>query len=167
MTEDGALKILKDAILLERRGQAFYQRVADGCNQPDVKEFFEKMALEEKKHVAVLSEQFQSYQAESKFSKLPSEIKSGNDTAMAVLSGQVQDRIAAADFEAAAISAAMLMEERAIKLYSERAAASTDENEKAIYEWLSEWEQGHLKLLARMDQDLKEEIWQDNSFWPF
>ena len=167
MNEDGALKILKDAILLERRGQAFYQAVADGCGQPAVKEFFEKMAAEEKRHVAVLSEQFRAYQANRKFTDLPGELSGGDDTAMAVLSDQVKDRIAAADFEAAAISAAMLMEERAIKLYSERALSSTDENEKAIYEWLSEWERGHLKLLARMDQDLKEEIWQDNSFWPF
>ena len=167
MNEDGALKILKDAILLERRGQAFYQTVADGCAQPAVKEFFEKMATEEKSHVAVLSEQFRSYKADSKFTRLPNEVTGGNETAMQVLSDQVRDRIAAADFEAAAISAAMLMEERAIKLYSERAAASTDENEKAIYEWLSEWEQGHLRLLSRMDQDLKEEIWNDNNFWPF
>ena len=167
MNEDGALKILKDAILLERRGFAFYQTVANGCTQPAVKEFFEKMAAEEKRHVAVLSEQFRSYQADRKFTALPDELTSGNDTAMAVLSGQVRDRIAAADFEAAAISAAMLMEERAIKLYSERAAGSTDDNEKAIYEWLAEWERGHLKLLAQLDQELKEEIWQDNSFWPF
>jgi rubrerythrin len=167
MNEDGALKILKDAILLERRGQAFYQTVADGCAQPAVKEFFEKMAAEEKRHVAVLSEQFRSYKADSKFTTIPNESMGGDETAMQVLSDQVRDRIAAADFEAAAISAAMLMEERAIKLYSERAAASTDENEKAIYEWLSEWEQGHLRLLSSMDQDLKEEIWNDNNFWPF
>jgi rubrerythrin len=167
MNEDGALKILKDAILLERRGQAFYQTVADGCAQPAVKEFFEKMAAEEKRHVAVLSEQFRSYKADSKFTTIPNEPMGGDETAMQVLSDQVRDRIAAADFEAAAISAAMLMEERAIKLYSERAAASTDENEKAIYEWLSEWEQGHLRLLSSMDQDLKEEIWNDNNFWPF
>jgi rubrerythrin len=167
MNEDGALKILKDAILLERRGQIFYQTVADGCNQPAVKEFFEFMADEEKRHVAVLLEQFRSYQADRKFTVLPDEGIGGNDAATDVLSDQVRGRIAAADFEAAAISAAMLMEERAIKLYSERASESTDENEKAIYEWLSEWEQGHLKLLARMDQELKEEIWQDNSFWAF
>ena len=167
MNEDGALKILKDAILLERRGQTFYQTVADGCAQPAVKEFFEKMAAEEKRHVAVLSEQFRSYKADSKFTTIPNESMGGDETAMQVLSDQVRDRIAAADFEAAAISAAMLMEERAIKLYSERAAASTDENEKAIYEWLSEWEQGHLRLLSSMDQDLKEEIWNDNNFWPF
>ncbi len=167
MNEDGALKILKDAILLERRGQVFYQTVADGSDQPAVREFFEKMAAEEKRHAEVLSEQFRSYQADSKFTAIPNEPMGGDEAAMQVLSDQVRERIAAADFEAAAISAAMLMEERSVKLYSERAEASTDENEKAIYEWLSEWEQGHLRLLSSMDQDLKEEIWNDNNFWPF
>ena len=167
MGDDVILDILKDAILLERRGHAFYQTVADGSTQPAVKEFFEKMAEEEKRHAEVLSEQFRSYQADSKFTNIPNEPMGGDETAMKVLSDQVRERIAAADFEAAAISAAMLMEERSIKLYSERAAVSTDENEKAIYEWLSEWEQGHLRLLTSMDQDLKEKIWFDNSFWPF
>ena len=167
MNEDGALKILKDAILLERRGQSFYQTVADGSVQPAVKEFFEKMAAEEKRHAEVLSEQFRSYQADSKFAEFPNESMGGDETAMRILSDRVRERIAAAGFEAAAISAAMLLEERSIKLYSQRAAESTDENEKAVYEWLSEWEQGHLKLLTRMDQDLKESIWTDNAFWPF
>ena len=167
MGDDVILDILKDAILLELKGQAFYQTVANGSTQPAVKEFFEKMAEEEKRHAEVLSEQFRSYQADSKFTDIPKEPVGGDEAAMQVLSDQVRERIAAADFEAAAISAAMLMEERSVKLYSERAAACTDENEKAIYEWLSEWEQGHLRLLSNMDQDLKEEIWNDNNFWPF
>ena len=167
MGDDVILDILKNAILLERRGQAFYQNVADGSEQPAVKEFFENMAQEEKRHVEVLSEQFRSYQASGKFTSLSKEPAESDDTAMQVLSERIRQRIAAADFEAAAISAAMLMEERAVKIYSERAKASTDENEKAIYEWLTEWEQGHLRILARMDQELKEQIWSDNSFWRF
>ena len=42
------------------------------------------------------------------------------------------DSIVPADFEAAAISAAMLMEERAVTLYGQRAEEATDANEKAI-----------------------------------
>ena len=61
----------------------------------------------------------------------------------------------------------MSMEERAVQLYSERAAASSDDTEKALYAWLAEWEKGHLRLLSRIDQDLKEAIWYDNSFWLF
>ena len=40
-------------------------------------------------------------------------------------------QISASDFEAAAISAAMAMEKNAVRLYSERAEASEDPDEKA------------------------------------
>ena len=67
MKDDSALKILKEAILLEQRGQAFYQKVADQSEQADVKAFFKAMAEEEKRHIAILSDQFKAYQAESRF----------------------------------------------------------------------------------------------------
>ena len=66
--------------------------------------------------------------------------------------------IAAADYEAAAISAAMSMEEKAIQLYSERAAEAQDSNEKALYEWLARWETQHLKFLSDIDRELKEQV---------
>ena len=75
--------------------------------------------------------------------------------------------VAGADFEAAAISAAILMEEKAVKLYGERAAASGVEEEKALYQWLSDWEKGHLAFLADLDREIKAAIWDDNQFWPF
>ena len=61
----------------------------------------------------------------------------------------------------------MSMEESAIKLYSGRAATATDPNEKALYNWLSKWETQHLNFLADIDRELTEEIWYDQSFWPF
>ncbi|MEK6195467.1 MAG: rubrerythrin, partial [Deltaproteobacteria bacterium] len=70
-------------------------------------------------------------------------------------------------FESAAISAAMGMEERAITLYSGRAEEADDPEEKALYEWLAEWETEHLEYLARIDKEVTETIWHDNSFWPF
>ena len=59
------------------------------------------------------------------------------------------------------------MEERAIKLYAERARETQDPEEKKLYEWLSEWENGHLNILMDMDKELTEKIWNDNQFWPF
>ena len=84
-----------------------------------------------------------------------------------VLGEDVKAKITGAGYEAAAISAAMLMEERAIALYSERAAATADEQEKALYTWLADWEREHLAFLADIDADVKGKIWDDNSFWPF
>ena len=60
----------------------------------------------------------------------------------------------------------MSMEESAIKLYSERADAATDPEEKALCKWLAEWETKHLEALATMDRELTEAVWNDNNLWP-
>ena len=46
MSEDKTIEILKNAILLEKRGQAFYGKVAEQASGNAVKEFFEMMAGE-------------------------------------------------------------------------------------------------------------------------
>ena len=167
MNEDKALKILKEAILLERRGHAFYKKISDQSDKLDVKEFFQMMADEEIRHIEVLSEQFKAYQTHSRFAETNQESLAHDSVAIQVLSEKIRKGVAAADFEAAAIGAAMSMEERAIEVYSERATASKDEKEKALYQWLAEWERGHLKLLTDIDKVLREQIWFDNGFWPF
>ena len=167
MPESTTLDILKSAILLETKGKAFYKKIADQTDAPAVKQFFEFMASEEAKHIEMLSKQFRSYQANGTF--LPSENESGQsgDVESSVLTKEMTKKISAAGFEAAAISAAMAMEQRAINLYSDRAATTTDADERALYEWLAEWERGHLHLLNNMDKELTEKIWYDNQFWPF
>ena len=119
-TDDGksTLDILKSAILLEKRGKAFYRTVADQSTNADVKEFFETMAAEEVQHVKILSDQYKAFKENGIFQG-PGHLGNGCRF-QKVLTPEVKDRIAAADFEAAAISAAMLMEERAIALYSRR-----------------------------------------------
>ena len=167
MDENITLDILKEAILLERRGNAFYTNVADRTESVPLKHFFTNMADEETRHIEILSEQFRSFQKHQKF--VPNDF---GDTdveraASSVLSKEIQEKISAAGFEAAAISAAMAMEERAIKLYAERAAATSNLEERALYEWLAEWERSHLRLLEEIDRQLTEKIWFDNHFWPF
>ncbi len=62
MREDKTIEILKSAILLEKRGRAFYSKIAGQTSGKSVKEFFEMMADEEIKHVEILAEQFKAYQ---------------------------------------------------------------------------------------------------------
>jgi rubrerythrin len=167
MTEDKTTEILKNAILLEKRGQAFYSKVAEQAAGKAVKEFFEMMADEEVKHVKILSEQFKAYRDTNQF--IPGEYDnnySGSVSAK-VLTRALKEEMSAADYEAAAISAAMSMEKNAIKLYSDRAAETNDPNEKALYQWLADWEKQHLDFLAEIDKEITEQIWYDNSFWPF
>ena len=67
MRDNTTLDILKSALLLEKKGKAFYQNVADKSDTPSVKQFFSFMAGEEEKHVEMLSQQFKSYQANGTF----------------------------------------------------------------------------------------------------
>jgi rubrerythrin len=161
------LDVLKEAILLERRGQAFYLQVAAQTSHEAVREFFETMAAEELQHMQILGENYKTVASGAGFAALDARQASGRPLADVVLSTELKARIAGADFEAAAISAAVLMEERAISVYGARAAAATDSNEKALYEWLVRWEQGHLSFLAGLDREIKERIWNDRQFWPF
>ena len=167
MGDDKTIEILKSAILMEKRGQAFYEKVAQQASGNVVKRFFEMMANEENNHIRILSEQFKAYQNNKQFDSGEFDGRHETDIATQVLSGEIKSEISAAAYEAAAISAAMSMEERAIKLYSDRAATATDPNEKALYSWLAKWETQHLNFLADIDQELTEDIWYDQSFWPF
>ena len=162
-----SLDALKEAILLERRGRAFYQQVADQSRNPAIKEFFQTMATEEQRHMHVLGEQYKSFATAQTFAPLEARDAQSRPLPELILSPEVRRKIAAADFEAAAISAAMLMEERAVALYGQRAAESQDPNEKALFAWLARWEQGHLSFLADLDREIKEAVWNDNAFWPF
>jgi len=167
MADDKTTEILKHAILMEKRGQAFYGKVAQQASAEAVKRFFQTMAAEEENHIRILTEQFKAYQANKQFNEGPFDEQHAPGIDSQVLSKEIKSEISAADYEAAAVAAAMSMEESAIKLYSGRAAAATDPNEKALYNWLAEWEGQHLDFLADIDRELREDIWYDQSFWPF
>jgi rubrerythrin len=167
MQHETTLGILKSALLLEKRGRAFYRLAASQAQDSAVKAFFDMLAQEEERHIALLSEQFAAVSRSGTFSPTSAPPADDHSAAKQVLDAALQARIASADFEAAAISAAMAMEERAIALYSQRAAACSDATERALYRWLSEWETQHLEALAAIDRSLTEQIWNDNDFWPY
>lgn len=166
MSESNTLNILKSAILLETRGKAFYKNAAAGASVPVIKDFFGMMAAEELSHVKILSEQYKYYKTNKKFSPQPVDQYS-TEIADKVMTDKIKKNISAAGYESAAITAAMGMEERAIKLYSQQAEQATDPEEKALFQWLAEWETQHLELLAKLDREVTEAIWHDNDFWPF
>lgn len=163
---DTSLEILKNALLLETRGRAFYSKVAEQAENQAVKKFFNAMAAEEAQHITILTEQFRAFQAHQRFT--PGDYASaGSQVASQVLTAELKGQIAAAAFEAAAISAAIAMEEKAIAVYAGQQQAASDAEEKALYGWLADWEREHLNFLVTLDREIKETVWNDNSFWPF
>jgi rubrerythrin len=160
--------ILKEAILLEQRGKAFYSNIAAQTKSEAVRKIFSMMADEEDQHILYLSRQFAHYQKHETFTENTAHTDDpSEEVLMQVLSAEMKDQISAASFEAAAISAAIDFETRAVNLYAGRAESATDINEKATYHMLADWERGHHKWLMRIDKDLREQVWYDNNFWPF
>ncbi|MEN8138422.1 MAG: ferritin family protein [Bacteroidota bacterium] len=160
--------ILKEAILLERRGKEFYSKVAQSSESKSARQIFEMMAEEEEQHIKYLSVQFAHYSRTNEFlSPGAVEEDADDEIAMKVLSEKFKKEVSAASFEAAAISAAIDFETRAVKLYSERAKEAETQNERDMYSMLANWEMGHQKSLHDLNNGLKEDIWNDNNFWPF
>lgn len=152
---------------MERRGKEFYDTVARQTKDENVKKIFALMSEEEQYHIEQLAGYFKEFQKEGKFNKLIL-IKEEKDTIeKMILNPAIRKSISAASFEAAAISAAIDMENKAIEVYSKRAVESTDEHEKELYSWLANFERGHFKLLNDLNKQLMEEVWNDNHFWPF
>lgn len=165
MPQEQALDIIKGAILLERKGKAFYETTARNTNSQAVKEIFETMAAEEEKHIDILSKHYESLIRSEKLSDVKYDEKPHQISA-AVLTKQIREQITAASFEAAAISAAMAMEDTAVRFYSQRAQTTTNPLEKELFDWLSNWEKTHLQFLSDLDNELKQSVWFDNQFWP-
>lgn len=163
--QDTALEILKTALLLERQGKAFYTQAARNSKSRAVGKIFEDMADEENEHIEFLTRQAQNYVKSHRF--ITPDIHPSPDSNSDVLTQEIKKEIDAASFEAAAISAAINFENRAIEVYSKRAAEAASAEEREVYTMLAEWERGHHHLLYRLSEDLKEEIWNDNQFWPF
>lgn len=162
-----SVDILKEAILLERRGKAFYTTAARQTESEAARKIFEMMAAEEDEHIQFLSKQFAYYEQNKSFMKVDEHTDTDEATVMAILTEEIKTQVNAAGFEAAAISAAMDFETRAVQIYSDRAESATDPNEKEMYQMLADWEKGHHFWLHKINEDLKEQIWYDNNFWPF
>jgi rubrerythrin len=168
MENKSAIDILKTAIIMEKRGQAMYEEVVAKTNSEDVKKIFRTMADEENMHARFLGEQLKSLMENNSFVK--QDLKGvGTDESMIneILTEKIKTQINAAGFEAAAISAAIDMETKSIEVYKNRASISDNQNEKDLFNWLADWERGHYEVLNKLDQELKESIWNDNNFWPF
>lgn len=166
MADNKAVDILKQAILLEKRGNNFYRTVAQQAKSESVKNFFNEMAEEELVHIKYLSTQFAEYMKSGKFD-LESAENIENPAHEEILTDDLKRDIEAASFEAAAITSALDFEKRAVALYSERAKSADTEEERKIYEHLAKWEEGHLDILDEISKELTEKIWDDNSFWPY
>lgn len=158
--------ILKSAILIEKRGVSFYSSVAKHTENSEVKRIFSILAEEEKQHEKALSDLYQ--QKDKNYSDMTFTLKNTPHNLIdEIQTEKIINSINSASFEGAAIAAGIDMEKQSIDVYSAKAEKSENNEEKAFYQKLADWEKTHLDLLNYLDEELKKRIWFDNSFWPF
>ncbi len=167
MEKSNAMTILKHAFLMERKGKSLYETAMNHASDDGVKAFFAELARDEQEHMDILEKQFKALMSDGKFMAGGFENDGQAVSAPDILDQGIKDNITAAGFEATAITAAISFEEKAVKMYAERAKESDDPEEKKLYHWLSIWEKTHLKKLLAIESSLMEDVWNDNSFWPF
>ena len=92
--ENPEIEILKLAILLEKRGKAFYKKVSEQSENEEVKKIFTIMAKEEELHIRILSEQFTHFAHYKEF-KLSNLKETGNEGTVAdiILSKEIKKKI--------------------------------------------------------------------------
>jgi rubrerythrin len=166
MAEPKVQDILKKAIVLEQQGQSFYRSVAKHTSSDAVRNIFEIMADEEKKHEQALVDQYKRYEESGGF-KFEGIMGSQEEFSSKVLSDDVRKQIEASGYEAASISAAIQMEQKTIELYESRKKATDDPEEQKLFTELAKWENGHANYLNEIYNELLESVWYDQNFWPF
>ena len=163
--DDRVLDIVKNALLLEHKGKALYESVVKTTEVAAVKDLFGWLAEEEVKHIAFLEKQFRRLSRDENLDASGME-EGHTQVTDSVITLEIVQNVSGAGYEAAVISAALEFEKRAVAYYSEQAEKAGSDAEKEVFGWLSRWEVTHMEMLARVDDELKQDIWFDNQFWP-
>ncbi len=165
MNENRILDILKNALLLEDRGRAFYKKAKEESKVEEAKKVFELMENEEERHVNFLKKQFERFLKENIFIQTKDfsiDFKPIEEKIFDAL----KEKINITDYESMAIYIAITFEKEAVNFYDSKVNESQDENEKNVFKFLRDWEKTHVDFLSKIDEKLKEKIWFDNKFWP-
>ena len=167
MERDEVLKALKTAIEAEFIGHHFYKNAAQNVSDPRAKEAFESLAQEEIGHFNYLRKQYKSVLEKGDYDFSESIERSGSHSAESpIFSQEIKNRIKDAHFEVSVLTIAMKLEQDAVAFYKGMAEKAENEEARALYEQLAQWEQGHYDAFARELEALKEDYWTANSFVP-
>ncbi len=160
------IKIIKDAVMVEVKGQQLYTHAASEAEDPAAKAMFEMLAKDEDDHVRILTNQYKSLMADGKLNLddvHPAEVDHGSQD---VISDDFKRSIKRGKFEMAVISIGCDLENKAIAYYKEHAEKTDDPELKQLFTWLTVWEDGHLEQLLELEKIYQDAYWADQGFSP-
>jgi len=163
---DRILRPVKEAIMLEVHGIRFYEVARQRCSNKASREMFSALARDEMRHRAELERQFRSVLKKGRWSPPRSGFSRDLRFRDPVIDASLKRDVEGAWFDSAALHIGVLLERRAAAFYRRQAGAAKEPELISLFQWLAEWEQGHMNRLMALERAVKEEIWNDAGFWP-
>ncbi len=165
---DDIREVLKKAYQIEVDGYTFYSMAADRAEKPAVQELFDKLASDEVQHKAYLQSVIGSYEdkgvAAFTIARRDPELKAFTDT---IYTDAFKTQARDADFEMGVLSIGMTLETRAIQYFTTAAKRASEDEVRDFYQFLADWEKGHLDALQKLYGGVREDYWADGGFSPF
>lgn len=160
------LKPIKQAIMLEIHGIRFYEVAAERCSNKTSREIFSALAKDEMRHRSELERQFRSILKRGRWSTPRPLHHRDLRFKDPVIDASLKKDVEGAWFDSAALHIGVLLERRAARFYRRQAETAEDSGLKSLFQWLAEWEQGHMNRLLALERTFREEIWNSAGFWP-
>ncbi len=160
------LAIVKQAIINESEGRAFYQMAAERAENPEVKDAFLHLRNQEEKHEEWLRSLYHSIVEHRVFQLDWDTVKQLNEVESPGIFAQAPGRFRFSTLDLAVFQAGLLMEKASIDFYSKAAAETGSTEAKLLYQRLATWEEDHLEKLQRIHDTLQEEWWAQQRFSP-
>jgi len=161
-------EVLKKAYQIEVDGYTFYSMAADRAEKPAVQELFDKLARDEVQHKAYLQSVMGSYEDKGieafNIHRRDPDLKAFTNT---IYTDGFKEQARGADFEMGVLSIGMTLETRAIQYFTGAAKSASEDEVRDFYQFLADWEKGHLEALQKLYGGVREDHWADGGFSPF
>jgi rubrerythrin len=160
------IQAVKDAVMVEIKGKELYTHAATQTADPAARALFEVLAKDEEDHVRILQNQYRSLMEAGKLDLSdvhPAEVDHGSHD---VIDDNFKKSLKRGTFEMAVIGIGCDLERKAIQYYKEHAAKAEDPDLKQLFQWLVEWEDGHLEQLLELEKYYQDAYWSEQGFSP-
>jgi rubrerythrin len=160
-----AIDAVKTAILTEMQGYELYKGAAERTADPEARRMFHLLAKEEEQHHKMLHEQFRSLMQDKKWVPPPT-LAHGEGFENLVADEQWRKSLHFGSMELSVVSIGANLESRAIGFYKQAMESTQDPEGREVFRWLVGWEEGHLKWMEWLEEDLKQRFWAEQNFAP-
>lgn len=147
---EAALRVLSQALQLEKDGQTFYLQAAEKVQDERCQRTFRSLADDERLHQEMIERQLHAIEGEGNYVLLPDVTVERIDLSERLFppSGEeMQAKIERAYDELSALQVALENEIKSYDLYRHAAVATADEAGRQMYTWLASAERTHFNML--------------------